>query len=128
ALTALAKLSQPEQVLHVVSDLVGDHVGLREVAGRAEPVTQRAEEAEIEVELMVGRTVERSDRRARRAARRLDGAREEDELRVAVLLAEVAEDLAPGVLGVGEHNGDEVANLVAAGRRGGRRRLRRRRL
>ena len=40
-----------QQVLHVVADLVGDHVGLREIAGRAEARAQRVEEAEVDVDL-----------------------------------------------------------------------------
>ena len=35
-------VGEAEQVLHVVADLVGDHVGLGEVAAGAEPVAQLA--------------------------------------------------------------------------------------
>ena len=43
-----------------MAELVGEHVGLREVAGRAEPAMQLVEEAEIEIDLPVRRTVERA--------------------------------------------------------------------
>ena len=63
-------LRDAEQRLHVMADLVGDHVGLREVAGRAEAIAQVAVEVEIDVDLLVGRAVERTHRRLRRAAGR----------------------------------------------------------
>ena len=59
-----------EQVLHVVADLVGDHVGLGEVAGRAEAVAQLLVEAEVDVDLLVGRAVERPHRGLRRSRSR----------------------------------------------------------
>src|SRR5207249_2577631 len=80
-------LGDAEQRLHVMADLVGDDVGLREVTGRAETIAKRAEEAEVEVELLVGGAVERTHRGARHAARRLHRAGEEHELRLAVLPA-----------------------------------------
>ena len=59
-----AAAGDAEQVLHVVADLVGDHVGLGEVAGGAEAVAQLVEEAEVDVGQPVGRAVEGPDRRA----------------------------------------------------------------
>src|SRR5690349_20435852 len=115
---APADLAQAEEVLHVMTDLVRDHVRLREIAGRTETVTQRAEEAEIEVELLVLRTVERSDGGAGGPTRGLDGAGVQDELRFAILRAQVAEDGAPCVLGVGEDDRHEVTQRVLP--RGGR--------
>ena len=64
-----ALASSAEQVLHVVAVLVRDHVGLRERATlRAELRLELVEEAEIDVHALIGRAVERSDRRRRRAA------------------------------------------------------------
>ena len=40
-----------EQVLDVVADLVRDHVGLREVAGRAEALCSSRHEREVDVDL-----------------------------------------------------------------------------
>ena len=110
-----------------MADLVRDHVGLREVTGRAKAITQRAEEVEVEIDLLVLRAIERSRRRAGHPARGLHRRVEQDELRLTILSPHVAEQRAPGVLGVGEHGRDEVAHLVASARRGGRSRRRRHR-
>ena len=42
-----------EEVLHVVADLVRDHVGLGEVAGRAELALELVVEGEVDIELLV---------------------------------------------------------------------------
>ena len=63
-------LRGPEQRLHVMSHLVGDHVGLREVAGRAEALAQVTVEGEVDVDLLVARAVEGTHRRLRHAAGR----------------------------------------------------------
>ena len=49
----------------MVAELVGDDVGLGEVAGRAEALVELAEEAEVEVDLAVERAVERPRRLGR---------------------------------------------------------------
>ena len=67
-LAVLDLVVDPERVLHVVPDLVRDHVGLREVAGSAEAVLQLAEEGEVEVDALVGRAVVRPDAGRRAAA------------------------------------------------------------
>ena len=46
--------------LHVMADLVREHVGLGEVPGRAEAALQLVEEAEVEVDLAIARAIERS--------------------------------------------------------------------
>ena len=51
----------PGQRLDVMADLVGDDVGLGEVSWRAEALIQLAEEREVDVELVITRTVERPD-------------------------------------------------------------------
>ena len=53
-------LLDAELLLDVVAELVGDHVRLREIAGRLEALIELVEEAEVEVDLPVGRTVERA--------------------------------------------------------------------
>ena len=104
---------EAEQVLHVVPHLVRDHVGLREIAGRLEPLAQLVVEREVDVHLLVSRAVERPHGRLREAARGLHRAREEHQLRLAIVPAELlAEDLVPRVLGVGEHDRDELRGLV----------------
>jgi hypothetical protein len=42
----------------VVADLVGDDVGLGEVSRRAQALAQRVVEAQVDVDLAVGRAVE----------------------------------------------------------------------
>ena len=51
-----------QQVLHVVAHLVGDHIGLGKFAGRAQLVLQGFVEAQVDVDLLVGRAVERPHR------------------------------------------------------------------
>ena len=90
----------PEQVLHVVPDLVGDDVRLREITGGAEPAVQLAEEAEVQVHLRIGRAVERPDRGAGYAARRLHGLGEQHQLGRNVAPAGLRlQHLAPNVFG-----------------------------
>ena len=63
----------PEQVLHVVAVLVRDDVRLRErPALRAELRLQLVEEAEVDVDALVARAVERPDVGGGRAAAGLD--------------------------------------------------------
>ena len=102
----------------MVADLVGDHIGLGKIAGRAEPLAELVVEGEVDVELVVVRAVERPDRRRRRAATRRGLPAEEDERRRLVGLAHALEDRRPGILGIAEDRGDELALLV-----GGRARL-----
>src|SRR5688572_3315702 len=61
-------LLDAEHGLHVVPDLVRDDVGLRKVARRAEAARQLVEEAQVDIDLLVGRAIERADRRLREAA------------------------------------------------------------
>jgi hypothetical protein len=102
--------------------------GLREVAGRAEPFLQLAEERQVEVDLLVRRTVKRAGRRLAHAAGGRVPAGEQHQLRLLVAAAGLAEDRPPGVLGVGEHHRDEAADVVGrlARRLRGRLHLRRR--
>jgi hypothetical protein len=54
-----------ELILHVVTDLMRNHIGLRELAGLATDITtaeaslQVLEEARVEIDLLVVRTIER---------------------------------------------------------------------
>src|SRR2546430_11427392 len=73
-----------EKLLNVMSDLVGDHVCLREIAGGAESIAHRVEESEVEIDLLVDGTVERSGCCLSKSARRWDRIAKENELRVAI--------------------------------------------
>ena len=48
------------QVLNVMPDFMREHVGLREIAGRAELPMEIVEEAEVEIDLAVARAIERA--------------------------------------------------------------------
>ena len=83
----LGPAERAEKILHMVAVLVGNHVGLGErPALGPEARLQLSEEAEIDVDLLVGRAVERPHLRARGAAARLHRVREEDGLRGRVAL------------------------------------------
>ena len=96
-----------------MAELVGEDVGLREVAGRAKLAMQLVEEPEIEIDLAVGRTVERAGRRLREAAGGVDRVAEQH--RLGVLIA-AAEQLPPRVLRVVHDRVDHVDELLFLGR------------
>src|SRR5688572_2969052 len=64
----------PEQVLHVMADLVRDHIGLRELAGlaaaAAEAPFEVAKERRVEIDLAARWTIERTHGALRRTASR----------------------------------------------------------
>src|SRR5690606_13524158 len=96
-------------VLPMMADFVRDHVSLRKIAGRAQPLLQVREELQIDVEMPVGRTVKRTDGRLREPASRTDRAAEEDECGLLIAQAALLEDRRPGVFGAAEHGCDEIA-------------------
>src|SRR5262245_39312494 len=110
-------VADPQQVLDVMPDLVGDDVGLGEVSRSPKATAEFVEEIQVEVDLAIARTVEGSDRGARLPAGRFDPPREQDELGLAILLALLAEQLVPDILGVLEHHRDEVLELLLLGAR-----------
>ena len=79
ALQLLRLRQDAEQVLHVMADLVRDHIGLRELAGLAADVAAAEagrdliEERGVEIDLLVGRAIERPHRAT--APRRRTGRR-----------------------------------------------------
>ena len=79
----------PGQHLHVMADLVGNDVGLREIARRAEPRIEVAEERQVQIHLPVVRAVERPHRRLADAAARLCGVGEQHQSRLLVVGAVV---------------------------------------
>src|SRR5262249_3621081 len=115
-----------EEILHVMPDLVGDHIGLRELASlavvtAAEPALQVAEEGSVEINPLVVRTIERPHGRAREAAGRTGRAGKHHERGGAVAAALLLKDIPPNHLGAAEHGGDELAGAVARRARLGRR-------
>src|ERR1043165_1809175 len=111
-----------ELVLHVMPDLVRDHVSLRELAraradiAAAEAPLEVAEERRIEIDLLVGRAIERTHGRLCHAA--LIGARragEHHQRRFAITLAALLEGLRPHHVRTAQHARDELAHVVARG-------------
>ena len=121
ALRGLRLGQSAEQVLHVVADLVRDHIGLREFAGVAGATVKArldlTKKRRVEIDAPVGRTIKRPHRRLREAAAALLRAGEQPQPRRAVLLAARPENFAPGVLGIAQHGCDELTHRV--GRRAG---------
>src|SRR6516164_3763313 len=123
-----------QQVLHVMANLMGDHVGLRELAGLAAGVAgaeaplEILKERGVEINLAVVRAVERAHRGLRETASRARGAGEHHERGRLVGLAVLREDLLPLRLRAPEHRRNELSHLIR-GRSGlgavtrGRRRL-----
>ncbi len=54
-------LSHTRQILHVVSHLMRDNIGLREISGGAESLSHFVEEREVEIYLVITRTIKRTD-------------------------------------------------------------------
>jgi len=99
------------EVLDVVPDLVRDHIGLGEVAGRTEAPRQLVEEIGVEVDAVVVRAIEGPHRRLPGATGGLGPARIGDELGRPVLLARLLENLPPGLLGRAQHPQQEFPRL-----------------
>ena len=103
----------------MVADLVRDHVRPREVALRAEALCHVAVEAQVEIHVLVGGTVERADGRGRITAAGRYAVPIQHELGALVGTAGILERALPRPLGVGEDVGAEVLE-VALGILGGR--------
>ena len=96
----------------MVTHLMGDHVGLSEITWSTEARLQVAEECEVDVELFVAGTVERTHGRLRHAAGRAHFPVIEDQRREAVPAVGLLEYLAPDDLGTAEDPGDELPHFV----------------
>ena len=108
-----------QQLLHVMSDFVGQHVGFGEFSGGAEALLQFVVEAEIDINFFVLGTVERSGRGLCHPAGGIVGVTKQDQLGMAVGCSLLRQDLAPGILGVVQDKGHELHQrlllLVARG-------------
>ena len=111
-LRGLHLLHRAQQVLDVVADLVGDDVGIGELARRLELLRQHPVEAEVDVDRLVVRAVERAGGGLAGAAGGRRRAVEHHELGRPVLRAALAEDLLPDVLGAGKDHRGEAPALV----------------
>ena len=99
-----------------MSDFVRNDVGARKIAGRAEALRQLVEKSEVEVDVLVAGTIERSRRRAREAAGGLDLTTKQNQLRRLIAAAGLLEDFTPYILGIAEDRSHEILLLVAHGR------------
>src|SRR5690348_1390146 len=93
----------PEQFLHVMSDLMRQNIGLREISGRAETSLQLIVKTQVDINLLVVRTVERPSRRLCHAAGRVDGIAEQHELGMTIRSSLLLKDLGPRALRVVEN-------------------------
>jgi hypothetical protein len=97
----------------VVPDLVRDDIRLREVSRRAELLLQGVVERQVDVDLLVGRTIERADRALREAAVRVHRVAEEDELGAPIGRAHlIVQIVGPHLLSVIEDERDELDLLL----------------
>src|SRR5437868_971223 len=91
-----------------MTELVGDDVRIREIAGRTESSTELVEETGVEIDLVIVRTIERSGRGVRHATRRFERITEQHDLRP---LVTISENVLPRVLHV---TGDRVDHVDGA--------------
>jgi len=77
-----------DEILHVMSDFVREHICLREVAGCAELSVELIEEAEVEIDLAIARAVERTARGFGTTTCGANFIAKEDELRGRVVVNE----------------------------------------
>ena len=97
-------LGDAHQFLHMMSDLVGDHIGLRKVAGRAQARFQHLVKAQVDVDLFIAGAIERPHRRAPGAAGGRLAAAKQAQFRFTVAHACLLELRPPDVFGVGQHD------------------------
>src|SRR5262245_25285643 len=99
----------------MMTDLVRDDIGLRKVSRRVKPLPQLFIKRQINVDLLVSRTVKRPDRGAIDATRRLHLVRKKNESRIPVMAAGFLEDVCPHILSLRQHHADEMLKLFLFG-------------
>jgi len=104
----LHTIGYTEQILHVMSNFVGYHIGLCEIASCTQAFLELTEKTEVDVDASILRTIERTGCTTGEPAAGLNHIREEHEPRLLVLASHLPENLIPGVFGVGENNSDEL--------------------
>src|SRR5271165_721793 len=105
-----------ENLLHVVTEFMGDHVGLRKFARRSETLGQFVEESEIEIDFLVAGTIERPGSLIGRPTSGRIGVAEQDQFGVTV--AEVGllrQKCFPGMLHVVENKRYKLHFALLAG-------------
>ena len=103
----------PKQVLHMVTVLVGDHVGLRKISAlRKKALLQLAEETQIQVHLLIRRTIERARLGASGSAATVGFIAEKDQFRGMVPRPFARQFPVPECLNIGLDADDELARIV----------------
>ena len=96
----------------MMPDFMGHHVCLSKISRSAMSVFQIPVETQVDIDLLVTWAVERSHRGLRESTGGLHGTAKEHELRLPVVVAQLPEDRMPGILRIGEHDGNEILHLV----------------
>jgi hypothetical protein len=109
----LHPIGNPEQVLHVMPNFMGYDVGLREIASRTQAFLEYTVKTEVDVNASIFRAVEGSGRATGEPATGPDLIREKHEPGLLVLSTHLAEDLMPGVFGVGQYHSDELRWVIS---------------
>ena len=117
-----------KQVLNVVTDFVGDHVGLSKVPRCTELASQLAEEGCVEINLFIGRAIERTRAAAGHAASTVDLVFEQDQRRFLVFATGLRKQIRPNIFRVSEYGADKFTGFdflrcqldLATGTTGGR--------
>src|SRR5262245_54564008 len=107
-----------QQILHVVADLVRNHVGLGELAALASDIAaaetplEILKERGIQIDLPINGTIERTHGGLGKAACRARGAGEHDERRALVGSASLRENLFPLDFRASQHSRYELTHLI----------------
>src|SRR5277367_2361641 len=112
-------LFDAEDILHVVTEFVSDHVSLGEICVAAAEPLQFIPETEIDINLLVCRAIERPRLRLCGPAAGVGVAVIQNKLRAAVIAASLlGQKRLPGFLHVVERPGDQFGRTVAPWRDG----------
>src|SRR6478752_767294 len=94
-------------------NFMGDHVGFCEIASCTQAFLELTKKTEVDVNLSILRTIERTGCATGETAAGLNHVREEHQPRLLLLAAHLPEDVLPGVFGIGENYRDEFRCLIA---------------
>ncbi len=94
---------QSKFILHMVTNFMRNDIGHSEITRGSELVTHLLKEAHVEIDVLIARTIERTDRGAGATAGRVNLIAKEHELGGMILLAHARHDFRPGVFGIGQH-------------------------
>src|SRR5262245_55430289 len=107
-------IGDAEKLLHVMTDLMRDNVGLRHVSWRAEAVLEVLIEVEVDIDLFVEGAIKRTHLCHADAASGTRSATEQNECGIGIALAITGEEVSPNVFGIGKHHGHELLEIVFA--------------